>query len=239
MKPHTMNTLNLTLPTGWNELTDAQLTYVAHLTAHGFSPDQVKLCLLMRLNHLRPTRAMDGHTWQFRHRSRTITADTTHLRDTLATLGWLDTPPTHPMRPARLGRASAIDAHLHGVPFSTYLRLVNLYQGYIISRNTEATDRMAAILYPRIRLPRHTATLHTLCIWWMAALMQHFARHFTHLFATAPTTTESPDPERTMNTMLAALTAGDITKEAEVLRTDTWRALTYLDQMAEEAAKIK
>lgn len=237
-----MNILNLTLPTGWNELTDAQLTYVAHLTAHGFSPDQVKLCLLMRLNHLRPTRSMDGTTWQFLHRSRTISVDTTHLRDTLATLGWLDTPPTHPLRPARLGRATAIDAHLHGVPFSTYLRLVNLYQGYIISRNTEAIDHMAAILYPRMRRPRHTATLHTLCIWWMAALMQHFARHFTHLFAPAPADgapSEAPDPERAMNALLAALTAGDITKETEVLRTDTWRALTYLDQMAEEAAKIK
>ena len=238
-----MPTINLTLPTDWSELTEAQLTYVIHLFAHGFSPDQVKLCLLMRLNHLQPTRSMGGHTWQFRHRGRTITADTTHLHATLAWLAWLDTPPTSPLRPTRLGRASAIDAHLHGVPFSTYLRLVNLYQGYIMSRNTEAVDHMAAILYPRLRPPRNTATLHTACIWWMAALMQHFAARFTHLFAPAPAdgaaTTEAASPERTMNAMLAALTAGDITKEAEVLSTDTWRALTYLDRMAEDAAKIK
>lgn len=240
LKPPTMRKLNITLPTGWGELTDKQLRYVIDLTAHGFTPDQVKLCLLMRLNDLQAVRNVGSAEWLFRHHGRTISVDTLQLHSALAALSWIDTPPTDPIRPLRMGRAAAIDAQLHGCPFSTYLKLVNLYQGYIMSRNTAAATRMAEILYPGLHLPKDLAPLHTAVVWWVAALQQLFARHFTHLFAPSGSDeTHTPDPERTMNTMLAALTAGDITKEAEVLSSDTWRALTYLDRMAEETAKLK
>ena len=42
-----------------------------------------------------------------------------------------------------------------------------------------------------------------------------------------------------MNAEILALTGGDITKEDEVLRKDTWRALTYLDAKAKEAEEFR
>lgn len=42
-----------------------------------------------------------------------------------------------------------------------------------------------------------------------------------------------------MDTQLRALTGGDATKEAAVLRLDCWRALTELDATAREAHEFK
>ena len=41
-----------------------------------------------------------------------------------------------------------------------------------------------------------------------------------------------------MNAQIRALTKGDITKEAEVLKMDVWRALTELDAIAYENQEL-
>ena len=42
-----------------------------------------------------------------------------------------------------------------------------------------------------------------------------------------------------MNNQIRALTKGDITKEAQVLAMDVWRALTELDAQAKEYDELK
>ena len=39
--------------------------------------------------------------------------------------------------------------------------------------------------------------------------------------------------------MIRALTGGDITKEAAIMKMDTWRALTELDAKAREAEELR
>ena len=41
------------------------------------------------------------------------------------------------------------------------------------------------------------------------------------------------------NAMIRALTGGDITKEEQILKMDTWRALTELDAKAKEADDLR
>ena len=41
------------------------------------------------------------------------------------------------------------------------------------------------------------------------------------------------------NAMIRALTGGDITKEAAIMKMDTWRALTELDAKAREVEELR
>lgn len=41
-----------------------------------------------------------------------------------------------------------------------------------------------------------------------------------------------------MNAQIRALTKGDITKEAQVMAMDTWRALVELDAIAKESQEL-
>ena len=53
----------------------------------------------------------------------------------------------------------------------------------------------------------------------------------------------SPDlsrqPQEAMDAQIRALTKGDVTKEAEVLQLDTWRALTELNAQAKEYEELR
>ena len=48
----------------------------------------------------------------------------------------------------------------------------------------------------------------------------------------------STSVEDAMNAQIRALTKGDITKEAEILSLDTWRALTELNAQAKEYKEL-
>jgi hypothetical protein len=62
---------------------------------------------------------------------------------------------------------------------------------------------------------------------------------FPHFFKPGGAGDDSPDMRAIMDNQIRALTGGDITKEAEVLAMDTWRALTELNAKAKEAEDFK
>ena len=45
--------------------------------------------------------------------------------------------------------------------------------------------------------------------------------------------------QESMDAQIRALTKGDVTKEAEVLQLDTWRALTELNAQAKEYEELR
>lgn len=83
----------------------------------------------------------------------------------------------------------------------------------------------------------------------MAALKQYFAQLFNNFYQPAPTNNggslgdEQTDLFRQLrdstNAQIRAFTGGDITKEATIMKMDTWRALTELDAKAKEAEEYR
>ena len=235
-----MITLNLTLPTCWQELTASQMRYVFFLMTQNYTADEVKTYCLCRWGNLEIlSREGDGYSVRYEHNLHHLTA--VQIAEQLPRLAWLDELPLVPLRLAQIGKHTAVAADLSGVPFADYLACDNLYTGYLQTQQNDLLREMAAILYKAsdITLTNEEAIS---VFYWFASLKAYYQRRFRYLFAAG---TDSGnllnDPMSTaqrlqtaMDNQIRALTKGDVTKEEQVLATDTIRALTELDAMARE-----
>lgn len=232
-------TINLILPTCWQELTPNQLRYVFFLFTQNYTADEVKTYCLCRFGGLTVVgKEGNGYRINFENKSYVITP--VQIAEQLSHLAWLDELPLVPVRLAQIGKHSAIAADLSGLPFADYLACDNLYQGYLQTMRNDLLRDMAAILYNADDItlsPEEAISV----FYWFAAVKAMYARRFTYLFSEKPDTNLLTSMESTeqrlqtaMDNQIRALTKGDVTKETEVLATDTIRALTELNAMARD-----
>ncbi|MGN1248167.1 MAG: hypothetical protein ACI4UO_06235 [Paludibacteraceae bacterium] len=244
-----MITLNLTLPTCWQELSASQLRYVFFLLSQNYAAEEVKTFCLCRFGGLQVLeRTADGFRVLYDNHPHLLSA--LQVAEQLPHLAWLDSLPLVPVRLPEIGRHKAVAADLSGVPFADYLVCDNLYTGYLQTQRADLLREVAAILYqaPDITL---NAEEELSVFYWLASLKTHYQRRFRYLFAPADhaadhATNLLADIQDTaqrlqtaMDNQIRALTKGDITKEEQVLATDTIRALTELDAMAREYQELQ
>lgn len=228
------NVLSITIPTSWNEIEAPLLRYVARLMAAGFTMEQVKNYAILRhipqdvLKRLNPA----------------------HLAVAQQYLNFLDTPPTVPVRPSHLGKGTAIDKEFHNVPFATYLVIENLWQGTLetlqevkdvpsLGTPPAAALELLTYLYEGYDKTQVKPWHIIILLLWMQGLKSYLALTFPHLFHKADTTDNAAvNMREVMESEIRALTGGDITKREEVLKADTWAALTELDAKAREAEEL-
>lgn len=234
-----METINITLPTSWQELTPKQVRYVYFLLSEGYSADAVKTFCLCRWTGLEVIEPYgDGYTIRYQKNLYHLTAS--KLAACLHHLAWLDTVPSVPIRLELAGR-QAPAADLAGVTFAQYMTCDNLYMGYLHTQNTELLQEMVCVLYDDETITCSNAERIAM-FYWFASVKSLFGRLFPHLFTTA-STLEIGDMEKKlrdqMNAEIRALTKGDITKEEAVMNMDVHRALTELDAQAEDYEEMK
>ena len=246
-----METVNLLVPTCWQELTPLQLRYAFFLLVEGYSPAQLKTLALARWSGLKVIAPQQGG-FTVLHYGRTFFITALQLAELLSRLDWLCRIPLVPVRLPEIHGHQAAPADFTGVSFETYLYLENLYQGVIhlscpkdgpltpdtmplLSEMTDMLYNCSACKYDKSELLS--------MFYWFASLKQFFARKFPHLFATTDAGSMSADLSKqlteAMNTQIRALTKGDITKEQQVLQMDVHRALTELDAQAREYEELK
>lgn len=171
------------------------------------------------------------------------------LAEIFETMNWLDTHP-HFSQPRLLGfdGFEHIDSLLRDVPFSTYLKMENLWQAILLNADRpnilhqlfSDLDRLA-YSPPSVHAlkPREPKVVETALSCWMCDIHTYFYAKWPHLFRHAAGAGEQPPSmESVMNAEIRALTDGDITREAAVLQSDTWRALTELNEKAREAQEF-
>lgn len=235
--------LHFTLPTRWAELTQKQLRYIFFArTLYGDRATEYILCRFLGLVIVRRDAAgwlcsvaTDKGKVMFH-----LTADM--LAGHLEQVDYLLDVPETPVRFDTIGGLHAADAMLHGVPFATWLKVENYYQGYLMSGRDEALDGIIRQLYHGEKDGRNcfTPAGRLMAFAWVAALKECFTRQFPDLYAPATGSGEdAPDVMAAMNAQIRALTGGDITKESLVLESDTWRALTELNEKAREAKELR
>jgi len=235
--------LHFTLPTRWAELTQKQLRYVFFARAlYGDRATEYILCRFLGFVIIRKDTTgwlcsvlTDKGKVMF-----TLTADM--LARHLEQVDFLLNIPEVPVRFDSISGLHAADAMLHGVPFSTWLKVENYYQGYLMSGRDEALDGIIRQLYlgEMEKVNCFTPAQRLMAFAWVAALKECFTQQFPDLYAPATGSGEdAPDVMAAMNAQIRALTGGDITKEQQVLEIDTWRALTELNEKAREAKELR
>ena len=240
-----MQTINITVPKGWHELTQKQLRYLYYLISEGYSSTAIKTLCLFRWSGRRVLSRKRG---QFYLRMGKVEFFVTALQiaEAITTLSWLDDIPPMPVRLERIGWHRAVRADFQGVPFGTFIACENLYQGFLNTQNEDLLRQMATHLYGSRRIRPRKAE-RTSIFYWFASLKNLLSRTFPHFLqaATADSSANmlgTPDIGRrlqeSMNAQIRALTKGDITKEKEILAFDTWRALTELDAQAKSYEEL-
>ena len=241
-------TINLIVPTGWDQLDDRQLRYVFGLLAQGFPSPQVKTYCLFRWTGMQVMHKY-GKCWWCKFADDEFVIMAEQVNATIAALDWIDTLPTMPVRIARIGRHRAVPADFEGVPFETFIVCDNLYQGYLATRQDELLEEIAAHLYNTKRI-KLTVAERVGVFYWFASLKGFLAKVFRHFFQPVGNASGADGNmiehggsqyemlQNAVNAQIRALTKGDITKEKEVLSLDTWRALTELDAQAREYEEL-
>ena len=243
-------TFNLTLPTSWEELTDKQLLLVYDLFARDLSAAEVKTLCLIKWNRLKVLASLPDHRFLMKRKGEPEMAlSARQIQQATASLDFLDSFAPMPVRISHIGRHKAVAADFEKVPFEQYLYVDNLFQGYLNTQNDELLRQMAQVLYGSDHVKPKAAHLVGI-FYWMASLKQYFAGQFPNFYQPASAQGDGnllgsgqTDIYRQLrestNTMIRALTGGDITKEATIMKMDTWRALTELDAKAKEAEDFR
>lgn len=237
-----MSTLNLTLPTNWQLLSDKQLRFVFYLLSSDYTLPQLKTICLLKWGHLRVDHR-EGAIFVLRRKKKLYPVSANQISEAANTLNWLGDIPRQPVRLSRIGVYRAFNANLQELPFGDFISLDNLYQGYLQTKNDQLLQEMGRILYHAPRL-RFTKLERLSVFYWFASVKLLFAGMFRFLFKSYSPTDEPrmlsfQQLQEAMNAQIRALTNGDITKEKAVLSLDTWRALTELDAKARDFEQLK
>ena len=236
------NILDVTLPTSWGELSDEQLRIVYDTLSVEASTAGIAGILFFALSGLSLKGSDNGH-YIISDGERLMRIDVDDLGTLTRTLDWVNSLPERPVRLASIGESQAVNADLSGVPFDVYLYCENLYQGYLMTKNSDLLTQMLAKLYKPSPTPVGEAE-QTMMFYWWASLKEHLSKMFPNFFGGSSDNllgnVATPATVRaSMNNQIRALTKGDITKEAQVLAMDVWRALTELDAQAKEYDELK
>ena len=244
-----METFNITLPTCWAELSDKQLHLVYSLFARDLSAAEVKTLCLMKWNDLKVLGQLPDKRFLIKIEKEVVPLSTRQIQQAISVLDFLDSFAPMPVRISRIGKYLALPADFEKVPFEQYLYVENLFQGYLNTQNDELLLQMAQVLYASDHVKPDKAHLVGI-FYWMASLKQYFAGLFSNFYKPAGANSDGnllgggqsdlySQLRDSTNTMIRALTGGDITKEAAIMKMDTWRALTELDAKAREVEEIR
>lgn len=239
--------IDLAVPMGWHELSDAQLRYAFELIARNYTSDEIKTLCLFRWSGL-SVRHRHNSDYICRLRKQTFRLTALQIAECLPALDWLDTIPPQPVCISRIGRYRPFAADFSDVAFEKFIICDNLYQGYLATQRDDLLDQLASILYNHNLSTHNLSPAHRVSVfYWFASVKDLFARQYPNFFQTA----SQPDNllggsrlpsgaqiQQAVNTMIRALTKGDITKEREILSLDTHRALTELDAQAREYQEL-
>lgn len=238
--------IDLAVPQGWHELSDKQLRYAFELIAKAFTSDELKTLCLFRWSGLKVRHRHNADFICHLHK-QTFRLTALQIAEVLPALDWLDTIPPQPVCISRIGRYRPFAADFSEVAFEKFIICDNLYQGYLATQRDDLLDQLASILY-QSPIPISLSPAEKIsAFYWFASVKDLFARQYPNFFQTA----SQPDNllggsrlptgaqiQQAVNTMIRALTKGDITKEREILSLDTHRALTELDAQAKEYKEL-
>lgn len=241
-------TMNLYLPNNWKRLSDKNKLWIfSMLQKEKHSELEIKMLFLLRCTGIQVIE-QNSYGWlcscaENIFRNKYFYLKSWQVHHILKEFQFIFESPKEVVNIKQFGKLEAVNSELHGVPFSTYLVCENLYQSYILSKNSECLRLIATYLYTKKgKKPRKSAfsepQLFAVFFWWYS-LKNVFAMRFKHFFQSTGSDGKAPDMTAIMNAEIRALTGGDVTKEQTVFDFDTYRALTELNEKAREARELE
>lgn len=243
-------TIDIKMPTKWTELSDDELRLVFRAIDTYTDPkDNVPFHVFRCLSGMRvERREEDRFLCSFGNGKKKFRCWLTpaQLDEHLECLSFLSEPGDVPVRLNRIGFGQkksyqGVNPQLHGVSFLDYVKVENLYQGFIRTKDITDILKITSILYPGFRPEKDRISAYEALsiIQWLVQVKEMFSKTFHHFFKPAGADSgTAPSMVEIMNNEIRALTGGDVSKEEEIFDIDCWRCLTELDFKAKEAEEF-
>lgn len=255
----TDNSLNLTAPKSWKDLTQEQLHYVLFLLSAFEDHTVIKTYMFVRFTGIHVI-SKDRFGWKCFvrvnwGRRKFFTIQAWQIESLLGQMSYIDSYEGMGVRLEDIHGLHAVNIDLHGVSFIDYLNLEKYYQGYLMEKKDKYIELMGTVLYrkrvrekallknkyaDRVRTIKMDNAEYLSVLMWYSYVKLVFAKAFIHFFKRLDSDDmDSFDMIKAMNVQIRALTNGDVTKEQTIYNIDCWRALTELDQKACEAEEYE
>jgi hypothetical protein len=243
--------MSFTVPQSWGELSQEALRHILRLlwlygdTAHWEL--RVQVAAFLYFTGVEVVRRADlGWLCRERASGKTFLLDPELLPSLMKSVEWTCHTEEMGVRLEQVGKYKAVDYALYGLPFGNYLKVENLYQSYLLSKEDECLVKMARLLYA-VPDEDDGAELRDEVLMgvflWYAGAKQLLGRRFPNFLKPADGEAAAVTQETLLESMRAQirlLTKGDVTKQKYILEeTDTWTALAELDALAREADEIQ
>ncbi len=239
------DSLQVSVPTSWDELNEEQLYYVLRLIAHGVPMERTMLYAFLQFSALKVIRRYAPSTLLVRYKNAPYVITREDLLLGATSQDYLETPPKSPVRLNKWRQTVAVNPALHGVRFGVYLQAENYFQGYLTERNNKYLMQLGYLLYPGLETKgrddwskEEQDIFCTNVLLWYTGFKQLLVEQFPELFRSTDTTGETLDMREIMFAQIRILTSGDVTKEHRVLNVDTWSALGELNEKIKESKRL-
>ena len=108
-----MQTINITLPQGWHELTLKQLKYLFYLIAEEYTATEIKTLCLFRWAGISIVSRKKGQFYLRMNKTEFFVAPL-QIAEAITSLAWMDELPLIPVRLKRIGRYKAVSHCMRG-----------------------------------------------------------------------------------------------------------------------------
>ena len=243
------DTVHLTMPEAWGEMTEDQLLTVFRLIAQNLSAPEIKTICLFKWNRIKILGRTNKEEFWARKGKQMFIMNARIVQSLTTAMDFIDEMPEFPVRVRKICGHKAAPVLFDEVPFERFLYCDNLFQGYLHTKEMDILKEMVQVLYDLedISKVEDIEAYAVMAFYWFAALKGILAKQFYHFYVPI----ESVDGDdglqakslhekltAAVNSQIRALTGGDVTKEPYVMKIDTIRALTELDAKARETDEM-
>lgn len=262
-----ISSVNLSVPSSWDQLTRRQVEFVAKLFLARLSETDFltrAFCRFARLKPIGHNRLAQSHIFRYKGqklminnedliwfiRSQSYLLEVTLAKNTIPWL-WI-----------RMRRWYGPSNKCYNLTLNEYLHAESALYGYNHSGKPEYLDRLCAILYRPggkgssdadrrqsfndfvyLKNARRfrTVDMHKriAILMFYTGCRAEWAKSFPMLFKSGSTTSEPAFPAPEIKRMVRVLADGDVTKNSVLLKTPVWEAFEQLNDRAAENRKKK
>lgn len=238
--------LSVSVPVSWDKLSFKQFRYICQLFVQPIPAFSFDSILFLKLADISVLGNCDNGKVLVSHNKKFYIVDKNLFAVAPDFIGWV-----HQVADLfqlsfvlRKVHKSAVDLNLQSFSFADFLSSDSFFSGYVETNNQELGDRLVKKLFPKIR--RVKAWHRSAAVIWFSAVKKYIISRFPELYGEQDksdlfsSVNMSPAALREqIDSMIRALSKGDITIEEKVLAAPMYRALTELNQLAKEYRELK
>ena len=258
-----IESLDLSLPKSWKELSAKQFLYVCNLMLNENTPTEIHTKCFIYFTGITVLEHVNSGIWVCLHEKKRFTISDYEVQYFAKNLSFLTETITEVTPLSEIAGYKHIHPRFEGCPFKQWMAAENYYQAYIYTRDDVFLDKLCAVIYSvdnpesdqsfddrdtnkRSKKFKKVPLIQKLTVFVMyAGLKDRLTKEFPYFFQKIDTKTnevtdrQPPKMREHFSRMIYVLNGGNVGETEKVLNADCWRAFDTLNYKAYENQEME